>query len=85
MECVRAIIEPKRLKGIIKIPEEMEKSNVEVIILPTGGGPGQSTLTDKLKAIEELDGLIADQSKEKLDEFDQVIIKMENWDHTDRR
>ena len=73
MEFVREIIEPYRLKGIIEIPKEMEKSKVEIIILPIEEPPKQPSLNDKLRAIEELNGLISDQSKEKLDEFEQII------------
>ena len=73
MECVREIIDPNKLKGIVQIPEEMEKSKVEIIILPTEEVLEKPSLADKLRAIEELNGLIADQSKEKIDEFERII------------
>lgn len=73
MECIREIIEPARLKGIISIPEQMEKSKVEIIVLPADEPLEKPTLADKLHAIEELNGLISDQSEEKLDEFEQII------------
>ena len=73
MECVREIIEPGKLSGIIQIPEEMEKSKVEIIILPAEEPREKPSLADKLQAIEELNGLISDQSKEKLDEFERII------------
>jgi len=73
MEYVREIIDPNKLKGVIQIPEEMEKSKVEIIILPVEEPREQSPLADKLQAIEELNGLISDQSKEKLDEFERII------------
>jgi hypothetical protein len=73
MECVREIMDPGKLKGIVQIPEEMEKSKVEVIILPTEELLEKPSLVDKLRAIEELNGLIADQSKEKIDKFERII------------
>ena len=68
MECVREIIDPDRLYGIIQIPEEIRKSKVEVIVLPVEEPQEKLSIKDKLQAIEELNGLISDQSKEKLDE-----------------
>lgn len=73
MECVREIIDPDKLKGIIQIPEEIRKSKVEVIVLPVEEPQEKQSITDKLQAIEELNGLISDQSKEKLDEFESII------------
>jgi len=73
MECVREIIEPGKLKGIIQIPENMRKSKIEIIILPVEESQEKFSLTEKLQAIEELNGLISDKSKEKLDEFDRII------------
>lgn len=73
MECVREIIDPGKLKGIVQIPEEMEKSKVEIIILPTKEILEKPSIADKLRAIEELNGLISDQSKKKLDKFDRII------------
>jgi hypothetical protein len=73
MECVREIIEPGKLNGIIQIPENMRKSKIEIIILPFEESQEKLSLTEKLQAIEELNGLISDQSKEKLDEFDRII------------
>ena len=35
MECVKVIVDPFKLKGIIPLPEEMMKCKVEVIVLPT--------------------------------------------------
>ena len=73
MECVREIIEPGKLKGIIKIPENMRKSKIEVIVLPVEESQEKFSLSEKLQAIEELNGLISDQNKEKLDEFERII------------
>ena len=73
MECIREIIDPDKLKGIIQIPEEIRKSKAEVIVLPVEEPQEKLSITDKLQAIEELNGLIADQSKEKLDEFELII------------
>lgn len=33
----------------------------------------EQTLADKLRAIEELNGLISNQSKKKLDEFEKIV------------
>jgi hypothetical protein len=60
MEFLGEIIESDRLKGIIEIPKEMEKSKVEIIILPVDEPQEQPSLTDKLRAIDELNGLISD-------------------------
>lgn len=73
MECVREIIDTDRLNGIIQIPEEIRKSKVEVIVLPVEEPQGELSIKDKLQAVEELNGLISDQSKEKLDEFELII------------
>jgi hypothetical protein len=77
MECVREIIDPDKLHGIIQIPEEIRKSKVEVIVLHVEEPQEKLSIKDKLQAIEELNGLISDQSKEKLDEF-ELIIKQRN-------
>jgi len=73
MECVREIIDTARLNGIIQIPEEIRKSKVEVIVLPVEEPQEELSIKDKLQAVEELNGLISDQSKEKLDEFELII------------
>jgi predicted house-cleaning noncanonical NTP pyrophosphatase (MazG superfamily) len=58
---------------IAQIPEKMRKSKVEIIILPAEESREKSSLAEKLQAVEELNGLISDQSKEKLDEFERII------------
>ena len=73
MECIREIIEPGKLKGIIRIPKEMEQSKVEVIVLPTGEPANSHTIQKKIRAAEKLNGLISGQGKKKLEEFDQVL------------
>jgi predicted house-cleaning noncanonical NTP pyrophosphatase (MazG superfamily) len=73
MECVREIIDTDKLIGIIQIPEEIRKSKVEVIVLPVEDSQEKLSIKDKLQAVEELNGLISDQSKEKLDEFELII------------
>lgn len=35
MECVKAIVDPFKLEGIIPLPKEMKKCKVEVTVLPT--------------------------------------------------
>ena len=35
----------------------------------------EQALADKLRAIEELNGLIANQSKKKLDEFEKIVTR----------
>ena len=73
MECVREIIEPEKLKGIIQIPKEMEQSKVEVIVLPTEEPANSTDVQKKIQAAEELNGLISDQNRKTLDEFDQIL------------
>lgn len=73
MECIREIIEPDRLAGILRMPKKMRESKVEVIVLPFDESREQSSLAEKLQAIDELNGLLADQDQEKLDEFEQII------------
>lgn len=73
MECVREIIEPEKLKGIIQIPKEMEQSKVEVIVLPIVEPANKTDIQKKIRAAEELNGLISDQNKKNLDEFDQIL------------
>ena len=73
MECVKQIIDPDKLVGIIHIPEGMKKSKVEVIVLPVDEPIETPNLAEKLQAIEELNGLISDQSKKKLDEFEKIV------------
>ena len=73
MECVREIIDTDKLIGIIQIPEEIRKSKVEVIVLPVEEPQEKLSLKDKLQAVEELNGLISDQRKEKLNEFELII------------
>ena len=75
MECVKQIVDPAKLMGIIPIPDKMKKSKVEVIVLPTNEPIENSTLQEKLQAIEELNGFLTDQSKKKLDEFEKVISR----------
>ncbi|MCK4761878.1 MAG: hypothetical protein KAW12_06730 [Candidatus Aminicenantes bacterium] len=78
MECVKEIIDPGKLNGIIRLPQKMKKRKVEVIVLPADEPIEESTVQAKLRAVEELNGLIADQSKEKLDEFDNIISRRIN-------
>jgi hypothetical protein len=73
MECIREIIDPGKLKGIIQIPGEMRKSKVEIIILPAEEPLEKTPLKNKLQAVDELNCLISDQSKETLDEFERII------------
>ena len=35
----------------------------------------EQALADKLRAIEELNGLISNQSKKKLDEFEKIVTR----------
>ncbi len=73
MECVKEIVDPIKLMEIIPLPEEMRKSKVEVIVLPTDEPTEDFTLREKLRAVEELNGLLADQNQKKWDEFEKVI------------
>lgn len=73
MQIVREIREIESEKLWINIPKKFLKKKVEVIV-PTIEKHDQTTLLQKkLHAIDELNGLIANQGKEKLDEFDRVI------------
>lgn len=73
MECIRELIDPNKLQGIVRIPERLKTSRVEIIVLPFREVEEKSYPADKFKAVEELNGLISDQSREKLEQFDLVI------------
>lgn len=73
MECVRKIIDPCKLRDVIRLPAGMKESKVEIIILPSDEPRDKTALSEKLEAIDKLNGLIADQSKKIKDEFDQII------------
>ncbi len=73
MQIVREIREIESDKLWINIPKKFLKKKVEVIVSTIEKRDHNTLLQKKLHAIDELNGLIANQSKKKLDEFDRVI------------
>jgi hypothetical protein len=73
MQIVREVREINSGEIIIKIPEKFREQRVEIIVSSVEESDQDSYLTKKLQAIEQLNGLISDQGKEKLEEFDRII------------
>lgn len=73
MDYVREIIDVNKLRGIVDIPKTMEKSKVEIILLPLKSTEHNSNIDKKIQAINELNGLIADYSTKETNDFDEII------------
>jgi hypothetical protein len=73
MQIVREVREINSDEIIIKIPGKFRERKVEIIVSSVEEPEQDSYLTGKLEAIDQLNGLISDQGKEKLEEFDRII------------
>ncbi len=73
MEIVREIRHIDSGKIEVTIPAAYMHKNVEIVVSYTGQPNQPSQLQEKLEAVDRLNGLIADQSREDLDEFDRII------------
>jgi len=79
MEIVREIREIESDKLWIKIPKKFMRKKVEIVVSTLEKPYQDLLLLKKLQAIDELNGLIADQGKSKLDEFDKVISERNSF------
>lgn len=73
MQIVREIREIESDTLWIKIPKKFMKKKVEVIVSTVEKPDQDILLLKKLQAIDEMKGLLADEGKQKLEEFDRVI------------
>ncbi len=73
MQIIKEIREIESDTLWIKIPKKFMKKNVEVIISTIDKTDQDILLLKKLQAIDEMNGLLANEGKKKLEEFDRVI------------
>jgi len=73
MQILREIREVKSDRIWIDIPERFLKEKVEVVISTIEQNDQNLDLQKKIRAIDGLNGLIADIDREKMDEFDRVV------------
>ncbi|MGE5341608.1 MAG: hypothetical protein ACM3SY_09005 [Candidatus Omnitrophota bacterium] len=57
----------------IDIPKEFKKREVLITVSPIEEPETNSSLSKKLHAIDELNGLLSDQNERELNEFDRII------------
>jgi hypothetical protein len=73
MQLIREIRKLDSDTIVINIPKKYMKKKVEIIVSSIEQADQQVYQQKKLRAVDELNGLISDQSKKKLQEFDRVV------------
>lgn len=75
MELIREIRELDSDTIILRIPGKFRKKKVEIVVSSIEKSGKDASLKKQLQAINELNGLISDLGKEKLEEFDRIISR----------
>jgi hypothetical protein len=73
MELIREIRELDSDTIILRVPKKFRKRKVEIVVSSIEKSGKDQSLKKQLQAINELNGLISDLGKEKLEEFDRII------------